>query len=279
MKKRRFIILGVILLIICFVSAGTLVWYLCDGRYIKFADEVIRTSALYAVNKDPNGNGKILKTQIEEIESFRIRNGSLRGVKTLEDLTKFPNLVVTGTWLNEYYDAGSEKEEVDSLYPELTDEVYKRYTEQLYKVLPKLDQLKKVVLCSFTIMYDMDAFSKSDQVEEVWIVRNRIKDISGIAGMKNLRILDLSYNEFTDISALSGLDNLEALSLWGNDIENLEVLLDIPTLKAVIYDPKDEKQEAVLQQLSERGCCVVREERKLPYVLRDIGIEHVKVYL
>ena len=53
--------------------------------------------------------------------------------------------------------------------------------------------------------------------------------------MKNLRILDLSYNEFTDISALSELDNLEALSLWGNDIENLEVLLDIPTLKAVIY--------------------------------------------
>lgn len=35
MKKRRFIILGVILLIICFVSAGTLVWYLCDGRYIN----------------------------------------------------------------------------------------------------------------------------------------------------------------------------------------------------------------------------------------------------
>ena len=146
-------------------------------------------------------------------------------------------------------------------------------------MLPQLEQLKKVVLNSFTIMYDMDAFSKSDQVEEVWIVRNRIKDISGIAGMKNLRILDLSYNEFTDISALSELDNLEALSLWGNDIENLEVLLDIPTLKAVIYDPKDEKQEAVLQQLSERGCCVVREERELPYVLRDTGIEHVKVYL
>ena len=276
MKKRRFIILGVIFLIIVFVSAGTLVWYLCDGRYIKFEDEIIEMSAAVELE---NSNPKVLKSQADEIESFLILDFDLNEIKTLEDLTKFPNIVVVGTWLNEYYDAGSEKEEVDGLYPELTDEVYKRYTEQLYNVLPQLEQLKKVVLNSFTIMYDMDAFSKSDQVEEVWIVRNRIKDISGIAGMKNLRILDLSYNEFTDISALSELDNLEALSLWGNDIENLEVLLDIPTLKVVIYDPKDEKQEAVLQQLSERGCCVVREERKLPYVLRDIGIEHVKVYL
>ncbi len=276
MKKRRFIILGVIFLIIVFVSAGTLVWYLCDGRYIKFEDEIIEMSAAVELE---NSNPKVLKSQADEIESFLILDFDLNEIKTLEDLTKFPNIVVVGTWFNPYYDAGSEKEEVDGLYPEVTDEVYKRYTEQLYNVLPKLEKLKKVVLYSFTIMYDMDAFSKSDQVEEVWIVRNRIKDISGIAGMKNLRILDLSYNEFTDISALSELDNLEALSLWGNDIENLEVLLDIPTLKAVIYDPKDEKQEAVLQQLSERGCCVVREERELPYVLRDIGIEHVKVYL
>jgi hypothetical protein len=53
---------------------------------------------------------------------------------------------------------------------------------------------------------------------------NQIRDISPLSGLTNLRELDLERNHVSDISPLSGLSSLQSLSLHRNDITDLSPL-------------------------------------------------------
>lgn len=54
---------------------------------------------------------------------------------------------------------------------------------------------------------------------------NAISDISALSGLTNLVVLRLGDNVITDISALSGLTNLVVLRLWDNNISDISPLV------------------------------------------------------
>ena len=54
---------------------------------------------------------------------------------------------------------------------------------------------------------------------------NAISDISALSGLTNLVVLRLGANVITDITALSGLTNLVVLRLWDNNISDISPLV------------------------------------------------------
>ena len=63
-----------------------------------------------------------------------------------------------------------------------------------------------------------------------WLASNTITDLSPVAGLTNLRLLDLRGNRISDISPLAGLTNLAWLELWDNRITDLSPLAELTNL-------------------------------------------------
>jgi hypothetical protein len=61
----------------------------------------------------------------------------------------------------------------------------------------------------------------------------QIKDISGLEHFKNLKILDLSFQNVSDISPLTGLTNLTSLSLGGNPVADIAPLSGMVNLRSL----------------------------------------------
>ena len=55
---------------------------------------------------------------------------------------------------------------------------------------------------------------------------NNISDISALAGLTNLRDINLWGNNISDISPLADLTGLWYLVLWGNNISDISALVD-----------------------------------------------------
>ena len=212
-------------------------WY--DSKCVKFQDKNMEIQTLYLLD---SGRGSVLKEEADRIKSFYVTDTSGR-FETLEDLKLFPNLEE----LHLTYDTGSmtdeEKEEFQKHRAGITN--------MLEETLPELKKLRKLSLTYFDYFEDLDFLSECRQIEELDINYNIIK---------NIRILDLAYNPFTDISVLSELRKLEAVNLYEVSVENLEVLAEPPSLKLIVYEPKDKKQEEVLQKLEAGGIAVYREK-------------------
>ena len=60
---------------------------------------------------------------------------------------------------------------------------------------------------------------------------NSIQDISPLAGLNKLTVLDLDNNSISDISPLAGLTNLEQLFLVGNSISDISPLANLTNLE------------------------------------------------
>ena len=71
----------------------------------------------------------------------------------------------------------------------------------------------------------------SNNIIELTLYKNQLRDISGIKLFKNLEILYLHYNEIKDISALKDLNNLKSLNINDNEIKDISVLKDLKNLK------------------------------------------------
>lgn len=144
---------------------------------------------------------------------------------------------------------------------------------------PQLKNLRKVFFHDNRATYNLDAFSDCRQIEELWIQENHVKDIKGIEGMENLRILVLRENPLTDISPLEKLEKLEVVDFTGVSVKNIESLLKIPSLKLVYYTAKNEEQKEILRCLSEKGVEVIQnnEERYVNIFdeMEKLGIEYV----
>ena len=63
-------------------------------------------------------------------------------------------------------------------------------------------------------------------IEELWIQENHVKDIKGIEGMENLRILVLRENPLTDISPLEKLEKLEVIDLQGCVLKKYRIFIE-----------------------------------------------------
>ena len=65
----------------------------------------------------------------------------------------------------------------------------------------------------------------------VWSNSNSVSDLSPLAGLIHLEILNLRRNSVSDISALVGLTNLTNLDIGGNDISDISALASLTKLE------------------------------------------------
>lgn len=257
MRKKRIICVAVMILVALGVFTACFLYY--DSKYIRFQDEIVKTQVLRALDSQKD---RVLKTEAEEIgflETFQIPEAS-----TFEDLMALPKLKFVAVF-------GVPVEE--------ESEEYERYENMIKDTFPKLKNLRKVFFYDKRATYNLDAFSDCRQIEELWIQENYVKNIRGVEGMKNLRILVLRENSFTDISPLEKLEKLEVVDFTGVSLENIESLLKIPSLKLVYYTAKNKEQEEILRLLSEKGVEVIQnnEERYVNIFdeMEQLGIEYV----
>ena len=68
------------------------------------------------------------------------------------------------------------------------------------------------------------------RLKELRLWRNSVIDLSPLANMTTLTLLDLGYNQISDISALGNLTQLTWLELPGNQISNLAPLSNLTQL-------------------------------------------------
>ena len=116
------------------------------------------------------------------------------------------------------------------------------YTAQLLDSIDRLSLrdagLKQCVTNSLEKYFSVGDPSKhiQDAVElkSISCFRQNITSIVGIKSLKNLEILDLSYNKITDATPLSHLGKLKTLNLVGNkDIDNIDALTSLYKLENV----------------------------------------------
>ena len=256
MQKKIIICVAVVVLLLLGVFTA---YFYYDSKYVRFQDKIMKAQVLEALDSQKD---KVLKTEAEEIgflETFQMRE-----TLTFEDLLALPNLKFVAV-----FGDGVEKE----------SEEYERYQKMIKDTFPQLKNLRKVFFHDNRATYNLDAFSDCRQIEELWIQENHVKDIKGIEGMENLRILVLRENPLTDISPLEKLEKLEVVDFTGVSVKNIESLLKIPSLKLVYYTAKNEEQKEILRCLSEKGVEVIQnnEERYVNIFdeMEKLGIEYV----
>ncbi|KAJ3112578.1 Leucine-rich repeat-containing protein 56 [Phlyctochytrium bullatum] len=89
----------------------------------------------------------------------------------------------------------------------------------LGKLLPNLDKLK---LKNGFIASIRDLGVGYNNLTVLWITRCHLTELDGIGSIGSLRELYLSYNEIEDLSSIAMLDALEILDLEGNNISDIE---------------------------------------------------------
>ena len=77
----------------------------------------------------------------------------------------------------------------------------------------------------------------SNNIIELTLYKNQLRDISGIKLFKNLEILYLHYNEIKDISALKDLNKIERLSIEYLKLESdqIQYIKSLKNLKELFF--------------------------------------------
>ncbi len=82
-------------------------------------------------------------------------------------------------------------------------------------------------------MRDLSFLEGLTQLKELDLWDNDIEDLSPLASLTGLRELWLPYNLITDLSSLAGLDKLVQLHVYGNRITSLEPLRGLTSLNTL----------------------------------------------
>ncbi|KAL8572822.1 hypothetical protein ACOMHN_024998 [Nucella lapillus] len=85
-------------------------------------------------------------------------------------------------------------------------------------LLPNLTVLK---LTGSIIPNIRDLGSSLHQLEVLWMSRCALQELDGVSSMLSMRELYLAYNEIQDISPLAMMEDLEILDLEGNNIDDI----------------------------------------------------------
>ena len=85
-------------------------------------------------------------------------------------------------------------------------------------------------------IWEVERFTELERLD---LSGNSITNVSPLAGLVNLRVLDLSNNQVSNLWSLSGLYNLERLNLSGNKVIDVQALAWLPNLKVLLLDRND----------------------------------------
>ena len=85
------------------------------------------------------------------------------------------------------------------------------------RLMPALAQLR----LSNSVLPEMRAFGSAFQrLTVLWIARSEVEDLAGVASLVDLRELYAAFNEVSDVSPLAELDHLQVVDLEGNCVED-----------------------------------------------------------
>jgi len=110
--------------------------------------------------------------------------------------------------------------------PPSKEELTSRFEEYIKGLDPSIGQLD----LNGNQIKDISALAGLKNLKRLSLDDNQIKDISALAGLKNLEYLSLSDNQIKDISALAGLKNLQTFDLSDNQIKDISALAGLKSL-------------------------------------------------
>lgn len=92
--------------------------------------------------------------------------------------------------------------------------------------------------------------SDVDYITELYMVNNKIKDLSGVENLTNFKQLNLRENEINDISQLKNLVNLQSIDLSHNEINDINALKNLTNLKKLNLGNNKVRDISVLSKLT-----------------------------
>lgn len=102
--------------------------------------------------------------------------------------------------------------------------------------LTRFPNLKMVVIYGMQLQAELEVLGAMTWLEQLYICDNGLTDISALAGLKNLIVLDISANRIEDLSPLEGLEKLRNLYISSNPVANLYPLEKMPSLRTLEAD-------------------------------------------
>ncbi len=98
-----------------------------------------------------------------------------------------------------------------------------------------------------------------EKVTELKIWGRMLKDISPIAQLKSLEILDLSKNRITDISPLKNLDKLTTINLSDNKVSDLTSIMKLEKLTSLVLSTNEISDISPLTKLKSINSIVLND--------------------
>jgi len=105
------------------------------------------------------------------------------------------------------------------------------------KVLEKIKKVKdsgaKEIILKYSNISDISPLAGLTNLKELNLWANKISDLTPLAGFTNLRNLELVDNKISDLTPLVGLTNLKILHLSKNNISDLTPLAGLINLEVL----------------------------------------------
>lgn len=176
-----------------------------------------------------SGKGKDSETVIlygfDTFEHNGVRYTEYGTMKSLEDLSNFPNLTRIHIYLQPEIDFGTipNKKNIYNLCLEqskINDLTFlEGYSKLLYLSLGSNE------------IVNLNGIQNLITLKNISFNSNNIVDITLLSNLTNVEELDLTYNKVVDVRPLTNMTKLEYLSLYENGISNIEPLASITSLK------------------------------------------------
>jgi Leucine-rich repeat (LRR) protein len=155
-------------------------------------------------------------------------------IHTLDDIVHFHNLSTIEVDYNDLENIDAlekltNKEEVHNLY-------FNETSISDIRALSGFCGLERVSFSKNTAIRDISALREKPELLEVNLCRNRISDISSLAGATKMKVLYLESNPIRNISALSEMRELYYLGLYETFVSDLKPLSGLSDLQTLDLD-------------------------------------------
>jgi internalin A len=221
------------------------------------------------LSRDAGAEGQLLEdlSPLSEISTLESLDLSHQGITDLTPLMGLPNLQelnVSGNYLNLDPDS-STGQQLQALRDQGVDvvddsqrDIWNHFSDvglayavkeslglSMDAVLSESDWQDLSTLSAAGMgIQDVSMLELAQQLQNVDLAGNQITDLDALAGMTDLRSLDLTNSEqyigmensLSDLSPLAGLTDLETLELAGNSISDLSPLLSLRNLSGLNLD-------------------------------------------
>lgn len=224
----------VAIIIVCAFSIFQYENYM-DTNAIKFKDANFEKLVRRTINKP---KGHIFKKDLENIKKIQANFGNplatLNGnitykITDLDGIQYFKHLEII--YLSGHNISDISPLSVLSNLKYLDISLNRQLTD--ISPLSKLSNLEYLDISSIKELNDISALSKLNKLEYLDAIDNKIKDVSPLATLSNIKTLRLSINEIEDISSLNKLSSLTNLQLGSNKIKNVSPLRNMTNLKVL----------------------------------------------